>query len=154
MWLLFLWRTADITLQLFFFFWGLHWHSVFTARPLGTFNNTAIFVRKKHKLWQSISARGAWENESYGKYYFGLVDVRGNSTQHDNLLYFRLFYKILCHLWLQWAECISYTCVTNDILPALSLCIVATLALGGPGKLHSVRCLHEYGAVFTLVSEE
>lgn len=53
-----------------------------------------FFVRKKGV----ISAQGAWENESYEKYYFGPMDVKGNSTQHDNLLYFGAFYKILCHL--------------------------------------------------------
>lgn len=44
-------------------------------------------------MYQNIFPESAWENESYGKYYFGLVDVKGNSTQHDNLLYFWLFLK-------------------------------------------------------------
>lgn len=48
---------------------------------------------KQHILYQNIFPQSAWENESYGKYYFGPVDVKGNSTQHDNLLYFGLFLK-------------------------------------------------------------
>jgi len=53
-----------------------------------TFSDTVISEETTRFFPQS-----AWEKESYEKYYFGLVDVEGNSTQHDNLLYFGLFIK-------------------------------------------------------------
>ncbi len=55
--------------------------------------------------------RALGEKESYGKYYFGLLNVKGNSTQHDNLLN-SFFKEILCHLWLYWVKRISYTYCT------------------------------------------
>lgn len=51
------------------------------------------FFKNQNILYQNIFTQSAWENKSYGKYYFGLVDVKGNSTQCDNLLYLRLFRK-------------------------------------------------------------
>lgn len=60
---------------------------------MGTFNNTVISLRNNVYCTRIFFFRSAWENQSYGKYYFGLVNVKGNSTQHDNLLYFELFLK-------------------------------------------------------------
>lgn len=40
----------------------------------------------RYSSW-NIFLRALGEKESYGKYYFGLLNVKGNSTQLDNLLY-------------------------------------------------------------------
>lgn len=106
------------------------------------------FLKKQHTTYQNIFPQSAWENESYGKYYFGPLDRQGKFHTAWQFTLFWAFSKILCHLWLQWAECISYTCATRDTLLEPSLCIVATLAAGGSGVAHCLpgKCIFKYGS--------
>lgn len=109
---------------------------------MGTFNNTVISYETTHTVAEYFSSEclGKW---ILWKILFWAGGRQGKFHTAWQFTLFWAFSKILCHLWLQWAECISYTCATHDILPEPSLCIVATLALGGLGRLHIVHCLPE-----------
>lgn len=113
---------------------------------MGTFNNTVISLRN-NTYCTRIFFLSAWENESYGKYYFGLVDVGGNSTQHDNLLYFGLFLK--SSVTSDYNEpSVSVTHMLHMIFYLSFLCELWPSWLFGAGQLHIVQCLLEYSACF------
>ena len=99
------------------------------------------FLKKQHILYQNIfpECLGKW---ILWKILFWAGGRQGKFHTAWQFTLFWAFSKILCHLWLQWAECISYTCATHDILPEFSLCIVATLALRGwGGCILCIACL-------------
>lgn len=106
--------------------------SAFGLQQMGAFNNAVISWETTRTVAEYFSSErlGKWIS---WKILFWAAERQGKFRTAWQFTLFWAFYKILCHLWLQWAACISYTCATRDILPEFSLCTVATLAFGDCG---------------------
>lgn len=115
-------------------FWSLHWHRVFTAWPLGTFNNTVIFVRKNTNcgrvfLLGVLGKMNLMENIILGWWMSGEIP-------HSMTIYFILGFFIKSSVTSDYNEpSVSVTHVFRMISYLRSLCVLWPPWLWGAGEV-------------------